>query len=92
MLVSGSAGPLGGDNPHGRALVGCAHPGAPLLQVLAPKILIIDIKNPRKVSFHSDNFYFCKKQHHGSSDENNICPGLVSFKSWKLEYKTRGKA
>ena len=45
----------------GRALVGCAHPGAPLRQVLAPEILIIDIKNPRKVSFHSENFYFCTK-------------------------------
>ena len=28
----------------GRALVGCAQPGAPLRWVLAPKILIIDIK------------------------------------------------
>ena len=45
----------------GRAMVGCAHPGAPLRQVLAPEILIIDIKNPRKVSFHSENFYFCTK-------------------------------
>ena len=45
----------------GHALVGCAHPGAPLRQDLAPEILIIDIKNPRKVSFHSENFYFCTK-------------------------------
>ena len=45
----------------GRALVGCAHPGAPLVQVLAPEILIIDIKNPRRDSFHSENFYFCTK-------------------------------
>ena len=45
----------------GRALVGCAHPGATLRQVLAPEILIIDIKNPRKVSLHSENFYFCTK-------------------------------
>ena len=45
----------------GRALVGCAHPGAPLRQVLAPEILIIDIKNPHKVSFHYGNFYFCTK-------------------------------
>ena len=53
-----SAGPPGGYNPPGcarrggRALVGCAQPGAPLWWVLAPEIFIIDIKNPRKVSFH----------------------------------------
>ena len=41
---SGSAGPPGGDNPLGRALVGCAHPGAPLRCLLAPEILFIDIK------------------------------------------------
>ena len=45
----------------GRALVGCAHPGAPLWWVLAPKIIIIDIKNTHKVSFHSENFCFCTK-------------------------------
>ena len=45
----------------GRTLVGCAHPRGPLWQVLAPEILIIDIKHPRKVSFHSENFYFCTK-------------------------------
>ena len=62
-----SVGPPGGYNPPGcarrggRALVGCAQPGAPLWWVLAPEILIIDIKNPRKVSFHSENFYFCTK-------------------------------
>ena len=33
-----------------------------------------------------------QKQHHGSSAENNVSPGLVSFKSCKLESKTRGKA
>ena len=44
-----SACPPGGYNPPGRALVGRAHPGSPLLQVLAPEILIIDIKNPCKV-------------------------------------------
>ena len=55
MSVSGSAGPPGGDNPPGRtrrggrALVGCAHPGAPLRQVLTLEILIIDIENHRMV-------------------------------------------
>ena len=69
FIVSGgsSAGPPGGYNPLGRArkggrtLVGCAQPGAPLWWVLAPEILIIHIKNPRKVSFHFENFYFCTK-------------------------------
>src|SRR3990170_4886416 len=63
---SGSAGPPGGDNPpgcarRGRALVGCAHPGAPLRWFLAPVLLFYYIKNPRKVSFQSENLYFCTK-------------------------------
>ena len=33
-----------------------------------------------------------QKQHHGSFAENSVSPGLVSFKSFKLESKTRGKA
>ena len=33
-----------------------------------------------------------QKEHHGSSAENSVSPGLVSFKSCKLESKTRGKA
>ena len=45
----------------GRALVGCAHPGAPLRWILALEIIVYCIKNPRKVSFHSKNFYFCTK-------------------------------
>ena len=45
----------------GHALVGCAQPGPPLWWVLAPEILIIDIKNSGKVSFHSESFYFCIK-------------------------------
>jgi hypothetical protein len=44
-----------------RVLVGCAHPGAPLRWFLAPEIILYCIKNPRKVSFHSENFYFCTK-------------------------------
>ena len=32
-----------------------------------------------------------KKQHHGSSAKNSVSPGLVSFKSCKLESETRGK-
>jgi len=37
-------------------------------------------------------FVSAQKQHHGSSAENSVSPGLVSFKSCKLESKTRGKA
>jgi hypothetical protein len=36
-------------------------------------------------------FIFAQKQHHGSSAENSVSPGLVSFKSCKLESKTRAK-
>ena len=45
----------------GHTLVGCAHPGAPLRWFLAPEILIYWIKNPCKVSFQSENFFFCTK-------------------------------
>ena len=97
MLGLRSAGPPGGYNPRGRtrrgghALVGCAHPGAPLWWVLAPEILIIDIKILAKFRSIPRTFISAQKQHHGSSAENNIRPGLVSFKSCKLESKTRGK-
>ena len=37
-------------------------------------------------------FISAQKEHHGSSTENSVSPGLVSFKSCKLESKTRGKA
>ena len=36
-------------------------------------------------------FIFAQKQHHGSSVENSVSPGLVSFKSCNLESKTRAK-
>ena len=45
----------------GGDLVGCAHLGAPLRWFLAPEILFYCIKIPPKVSFHSQNFYFCTK-------------------------------
>ena len=96
VLGGSSAGPPGGYNPPGRArrgghaLVGCAQLVAPLWWVLAPEILIIGIKNPRKVSSISRTFISAQKQHHGSSAENSVSLGLVSFKSCKLESKTRG--
>ena len=80
-MVSGSAGPPGGDNPPGRArrggraLVGCAHSGAPLRQVLAPEILIIDIKILAKFRSIPRTFISAQKQHHGSSAENIVSPG-----------------
>ena len=42
-------------------------------------------------SFPSIPFIFAQKQHHYSSAENSVSPGLVSFKSCKLGSKTRGK-
>ena len=73
-------------------MVGCAHPGAPLRQVLAPEILIIDIKILAKFRSIPRTFISAQKQHHGSSAKNSVSLGLVSFKSCKLESKTRGKA
>ena len=72
--------------------MGCTHPGAPPLQVLALEILIIDIKILTKFRSIPRTSIYAQKQHHGSSVENNVSPGLVSFKSCKLESKTRGKA
>ena len=46
---------------------GLCPPRCPLPWFLAPEILFYCIKNPRKVSFHSDNFYFCTKTTRGSS-------------------------
>ena len=74
-MESGSAGPPGGDNPPGRALVGCAHLGAPLRQVLAPEILIIDKKILAKFRSIPRTFISAQKQHHGSSAENSVSPG-----------------
>ena len=75
-----------------RALVGCAHPGAPLRYLLAPEILFIGIKILAKFNSIPRTFISAEKPHRGSSAENSISPGLVSFKSCKLESKTRGKA
>ena len=91
-------GPPGGYNPPGRSrrggrtLVGCAQLGAPLRWVLAPEILIIGIKILKKFRSIPRYFISTQKQHHGSSAENSVSPGLVSFKSCKLESKTKGKA
>ena len=97
MLVLGSAGPPGGDNPPGRAwrgcaLVGCAHPGAPPPVVLGSRnSLLLYKKFLAKFHSISRTFISTQKQHHGSSAENNVSPGLVSFKSCKLEEKHEKK-
>jgi hypothetical protein len=75
-----------------RAMVGCSHPGAPLRSLLAPVILLFDRKILAKFRSIPRTFISAQKQHHGSSAENIVRPGLVSFKSCKLESKTRGKA
>ena len=94
--VSGFEGPQGGDNPPGRARrgacpCGLCPPRCPPPVDLGSRNSYLLHKNPRKVSFHSENFYLCTIKHHGSFAENNVSPGLVSFKSCKLESKTRGK-
>ena len=58
--------PPGGDNPprhtwRGARPSGLCPPRCPLWWFLAPEILFYCIKNPRKVSFRSENFYFCTK-------------------------------
>ena len=63
-----------------RTLVHCAHPGAPLRWILAPEILIIDITILAKFCSILRTFISAQKQHHDSSAENSVSPGLVSFK------------
>ena len=62
----------------GRALVGCAHPGAPLRWFLAPEINIYCIKISPKVSFESESFYFCIK--------NNIMVVLLKTSSVRVSF------
>ena len=68
FIVSGgsSAGPPGGYNPPGRARRGGSPGGLCPPRCRSPAGLgsrnsYIDINNPHKVSFHSENFYFCTK-------------------------------
>jgi hypothetical protein len=71
--------------------VGGGPPGAPLWYVLAPVFFIYSIKILAKFPGIPRTFISAQKQHHGYSGENIISPGLVSFKSCKLESKTRVK-
>ena len=74
-----------------------ARPGAlcpsrgPSLVVLGSTISLLFHKKSSKVCFIPRTFISAQKQHHGSSVENCVSPGLVSFKSCKLESKTREK-
>ena len=79
--------PRGGGRPLSRGqAVG------PLALIVSQKILINSKKCLRGFPGHSENFTFLHiKQHHGSSAENSVSPALVSFKSCKLESKTRAK-
>ena len=64
----------------------CGPPGLHLL----PVFFIFSKSYLCGFSGHSENFCFLhNKQHHGSCAENSA--GLVSFKSCKLESKTRAK-
>jgi hypothetical protein len=53
--------------------------------------LFIQQKILQKFHGNRRTFIFAQKQHHGSSTEISVSPGLVSFKSCKLESKTRAK-
>ena len=97
-------GPLGGHNPPGRAPLSwraqgegaLPHPRrqgvGPLTLILSAVFFIFSKWYLCGFSGHSEKFYSTQKQHHGSSVENSASPWLVSFKSCKLESKTRGKA
>ena len=96
--VLGSAGPPGGDNPPRSARRG-AHPGGLCPPRFPPPVVLGFIKSLllyKKIlaKFRSvpRTFISAQKQHHDSSAENSASPGLVSFKSCKLESKTRGIA
>ena len=67
-------------------------PRGPSLVGLGSSNSHLFIKILAKFHFIPRTFISAQKQHHGSSAENSVCPGLVSFKSCKLESKTRGKA
>jgi hypothetical protein len=53
--------------------------------------LLIPQKILQKFCGNPRTFISAQKQHHGSSAENSVSPGLVLFKSCKLEGKTRAK-
>ena len=80
-----------------RARQGVACPGAswaaggPLKWILAPVFFIYSIKNLQKVSSNSKNFYFCTKTTPWLFCWKQRQSGLASFKSCKLESKTRAK-
>ena len=80
-------------------LEGVAHPGGLCPPRCSPPVvlgygnsLLLCKKSSQSFVPFRELLFLHKWQHHGSSAENNASPGLVSFKSCKLESKTRGKA
>ena len=63
----------------------------PLALILSPIFFIIFKIIFVKFQVIPRTFISAQKQHHDSSAENSVSPGLVSFKSCKLESKTREK-
>ena len=74
-----------GPHPHGQGV-------GPLVFIFCEDFLLIILRYSMEFQDILRTFISAQKQHHGSSAENSINPGLVSFKSCKLESKTRGKA
>ena len=74
-LGNKSGGARGAHKPLGRALEACGLLGTLLAQLRCFRILFGSIKNHRKFSAHSENFFLHKKRHHDSSAKNNIGQG-----------------
>ena len=93
VLVGGApGGPRGRGAPGGRR---ASHPRGQgvgsLALILSPVFFIICKNNLREVSGHSENFCFCTKITPWQFCWKQHQSALVSFKSCKLESKTRAK-
>jgi len=75
----------------GCALHPCGQVVGPLWLILSPIFFIYSKNILRKVSGHSENFYFCTKITPRQFCWKQRQSGLVPFKSCKLESKTRAK-
>jgi hypothetical protein len=96
-LESGLTESPGGDHPEGRSRGQgapwwvVAHQEPPSGTSWLQYFLFFQQKILQKFCGIWRTFISAQKQHHGSSAENSVSPGLVSFKSCKLESKTRAK-
>ena len=96
-LELASEGFQGAHEVGGRSLGGQARPHprgqgvGPLALILSPIFFIISKNNLREVSGHSENFCFCTKITPWQFCWKQRQSGLVPFKSYKIESKTRAK-